>query len=300
MTHKGGGVLISADMLKPKNTKDGFLTLMAIPDKDEKVYKWVISVGALKRTFFVGALAGIFAIFIGWDYLKLQDRLSENKTLKTENLKLKQDLLEVRNKVQAMEATVERVRDYAKKLQVLSGETEKPNVKTPTEKEKHSSAKDWLKAEAHIAKVHVLLQEKELLIRAIPSTLPVRGRISSRFGHRKHPHTQDMKLHTGIDIVALPGSPVTATADGWVVFSGDREGYGKVVVLDHGFGIQTVYAHNSSLKAALGAKVRRGELIARVGSTGHTTGPHLHYEVRKDGLPVDPKPFLTKKTPPSF
>lgn len=162
---------------------------------------------------------------------------------------------------------------------------------------KWTPSRNWSKADAQIERVHLLLQERE---RSIPSVLPVRGRISSRFGHRKHPHTQDLKLHTGIDIVALPGSPVAATADGWVVFSGDREGYGKVVVIDHGFGMQTVYAHNSSLKAILGAKVSRGELIARVGSTGHTTGPHLHYEVRQNGLPIDPKPFLKAKRSPSF
>lgn len=273
---------------------------MAIPDKDEKIYKWVVSVRSLKQSLAIAVTAGSLLLFLGWDYLNLQDRLSENKSLKTENLKLKQDLLEVQNKIEAMEATVGRVRDYAKKLQVLSGGGEKTPPKVSTEKEKHSSAKDWLKAEAHIAKVHTQLQERELFVRAIPSAFPVRGRISSRFGHRKHPHTQDLKLHTGIDIVASPGSPVMATADGWVIFSGDREGYGRVVVVDHGFGIQTVYAHNSSLTVPVGARVKKGDLIARVGSTGHTTGPHLHYEVRKDGLPVDPKPFLTKKPLPSF
>lgn len=149
--------------------------------------------------------------------------------------------------------------------------------------------------ELRIVRVHALIEQGERLIRATPASLPVRGRISSRFGNRRHPRSQDFKHHAGIDIVARLGSPVVATADGRVVFSGVREGYGKVVVLEHGFGYQTVYAHNSRLSVPVGVRVVRGQQIASVGATGHTTGAHLHYEVRKNGVPVDPQPYLKSK-----
>lgn len=149
-----------------------------------------------------------------------------------------------------------------------------------------------VKSEAKIVFVHQMVVRGQQLLRATPAVFPVRGRISSSFGPRRHPKSQDYKIHAGIDIVARFGAPVVATADGRVVFSGNRAGYGKVVVLDHGFGYQTVYAHNSRIAAPMGARVARGQLIAYVGATGHTTGPHLHYEVRKNGYPVDPAPFL--------
>lgn len=147
-------------------------------------------------------------------------------------------------------------------------------------------------AQYRIVRVHNWLAKGERILKATPAIYPVRGRISSRFGPRIHPKTQEKKNHLGIDIVARLGAPVAATADGRVVFSGSRKGYGKVIVLDHGFGFQTIYAHNSLLSVRSGFQVKRGQIIARVGATGHTTGPHLHYEVRKNGEPLDPRPFL--------
>ena len=147
-------------------------------------------------------------------------------------------------------------------------------------------------AQYRIVRVHNWLAKGERILKATPAIYPVRGRISSRFGPRIHPKTQEQKNHLGIDIVARSGSPVAATADGRVVFSGNRKGYGKVIVINHGFGFQTIYAHNSHLSVRSGSPVKRGQVIARVGSTGHTTGPHLHYEVRKNGEPIDPRPYL--------
>lgn len=138
------------------------------------------------------------------------------------------------------------------------------------------------------------LSAQRAIIAATPSLWPIAGWLSSSFGYRRNPYDGSFRLHAGVDIAAEPGTPVRAPAGGYVIFSGQREGYGKVVVLDHGYGIRTLFAHNRQLYAAPGNRVRRGETIAEVGSTGHSTGPHLHYEIRKNGVPVNPLTFLSR------
>jgi murein DD-endopeptidase MepM/ murein hydrolase activator NlpD len=117
---------------------------------------------------------------------------------------------------------------------------------------------------------------------------PVAGAITSGFGMRFHPILHRHRLHAGVDFAAAAGTPIYAVAGGVVVFAGSMRGYGNVVVIDHGGGISTLYAHCSVLLISESASVKQGQPIARVGSTGMSTGPHLHFEVRKNGTPVNP------------
>lgn len=129
---------------------------------------------------------------------------------------------------------------------------------------------------------------------AIPSVRPVDTlRFTSNFGVRSDPFTGTARMHAGVDIPGPVGTPVYATADGTVDRAERAGGYGNLVELDHGKGIQTRYGHLSRILVAPGAHVTRGQLIALMGSTGRSTGPHLHYEVRMDGKAVNPAPFLT-------
>lgn len=129
---------------------------------------------------------------------------------------------------------------------------------------------------------------------ATPKGFPVKGGISSDYGKREHPRSGEKDFHSGIDISASPGSPVKATADGVVSFSGWSGGSGNLVVLEHGFGFSTFYAHNRINTVKVGQKVERGDVIGYVGSTGYSTGPHVHYEIWKDGRHVDPKQYLSE------
>lgn len=122
-----------------------------------------------------------------------------------------------------------------------------------------------------------------------PSRWPLYGRIVSRFGYRVYPWRG---FHTGIDISGCYGAPIRATAAGRVSFVGWRRGYGKTVIITHGHGFSTLYAHLSKYAVNVGQSVRKGQIICYVGNTGYSTGPHLHYEVRKWGRPVNPVAYL--------
>ena len=122
-----------------------------------------------------------------------------------------------------------------------------------------------------------------------PSIWPSWGRIMSTFGYRSFPWRG---MHTGIDINASYGSPIRAAADGVIVHSSWKTGYGNTVIIDHGFGVKTLYGHISSFVVKAGQKVKKGQMIARIGTTGYATGPHVHYEVIKNGTAVDPYPYL--------
>jgi murein DD-endopeptidase MepM/ murein hydrolase activator NlpD len=127
-----------------------------------------------------------------------------------------------------------------------------------------------------------------------PSLWPVEGRIMSPFGVRTDPFSGEGAIHTGVDLSAPYGTPVRAVADGIVVEAAWRNGYGRTVIIDHGSGLLTLYGHLSVFEVVPGQEVRRGEIIAKSGASGRVTSPHLHYEVRMGGTPVNPYKFLAK------
>lgn len=131
------------------------------------------------------------------------------------------------------------------------------------------------------------------ILESTPSILPVEGRISSMFtSARFHPIHNRAVPHEGIDVPAPTGTPIVAPARGRVTAAGRQSGYGLRVEIDHGYGITTLYAHASRVLVRVGQQVERGDVIAQVGSTGLTTSPHLHYEVRRHGIPVNPMDFI--------
>ena len=132
-----------------------------------------------------------------------------------------------------------------------------------------------------------------------PSLWPVNGTLSSPFGGRSDPLSGEGAFHTGVDLSAVTGTPVHVTADGVIATAGWSGSYGKLVVVDHGNGVETYYAHLSQFMVVPGQEVRRGQVIALSGGTGRVTGPHMHYEVRLHGTPVNPYKYLAKAPPPT-
>lgn len=127
----------------------------------------------------------------------------------------------------------------------------------------------------------------------IPRTSPVDGiRVSSPYGVKRRLGGRKTKLHQGIDYATNTGTPIKSTGNGIVVFAGRKQGYGKVVIIRHPNGINTIYAHLHGFKVKKGQKVKEGQIIALSGNSGTSTGPHLHYEVRKNDKPVDPMQYI--------
>ncbi|NVK43016.1 MAG: M23 family metallopeptidase [Oceanospirillaceae bacterium] len=135
--------------------------------------------------------------------------------------------------------------------------------------------------------------QRLFLLHSIPNGVPIQGtRISDRFGMRVNPVSRKKGMHNGIDFAANRGTPVYTTADGIVEFSGRQSGFGKVVIVQHNFGFKTYYAHLDQLNVKAGDLVAKGDLVAHSGNSGRSTGPHLHYEVRRLYSAIDPEPFL--------
>lgn len=136
------------------------------------------------------------------------------------------------------------------------------------------------------------LVDQKAFLAALPTRKPAIGYYTSGFGTRRAPFGGKVKMHEGVDIANHPGTPIKATADGVVTFANAKAGYGQTVILDHGYGLQTWYAHTRKTLVKNGQKVRRGDTIALLGNTGRSTGPHCHYEVRVNGIPVDPLSYI--------
>jgi murein DD-endopeptidase MepM/ murein hydrolase activator NlpD len=270
----------------------------------------------------VQAAAGLGALFAlglaaSIHYATSLSRLGENRLLKEENAQLREQLRVVEEKVAHIDETLDRVERFDQKLRALTslndpernlaigpvaaGGAKDEDVQVgfggPAPAEDLSERLDHLVADASqnersLSELHRYFEDQRSLLASTPSVWPARGWVTSDFGTRLDPYTADRVMHKGIDIANSPGAPVVAPADGTVVFAGTEGGYGKVLVLDHGFGVKTRYGHLSDIRVRLGEKVKRGTNVASMGNTGRSTGPHLHYEVRVNGIPENPRKFI--------
>lgn len=145
--------------------------------------------------------------------------------------------------------------------------------------------------EGKVHSVFALNQDKLYFWASLPSIQPTRGFLTSEFGAHRGWGGRG-RLHEGIDIAGPTGTPIIAPGDGRVTFSGYYHGYGQMITIDHGYGISTLFGHCSTMFVQEGQFVKRGDVIARVGNTGSSTGPHLHYEVHVDGVPVNPELYI--------
>jgi murein DD-endopeptidase MepM/ murein hydrolase activator NlpD len=136
------------------------------------------------------------------------------------------------------------------------------------------------------------LEHQTARLSSTPSIAPARGWITSTFGYRTSPFTGSREFHKGLDIAGRTRTPIVASADGDVVFAGDRKNLGNSVEIRHGYGLDTIYGHLEEVTVKVGDKVKRGQKVGLMGNTGRSTGPHLHYQVELNGTPVDPRNYV--------
>jgi murein DD-endopeptidase MepM/ murein hydrolase activator NlpD len=214
----------------------------------------------------------------------------ENQRLRAENEQQRQELNELSNRVEAVEDTS---RKLAEKSGVVNQEPVLPGTGGPA-LPLDANSLAALEGKMNLLERNIKAYESILHERGYtPSIWPVVGKLESGFGGRRNPFGgRSYEFHTGQDIDAQTGDPVVAGATGTVTFVGWQNGYGQLVVIDHGGGLTTRYGHLSHIDVTQEQTVERGQFIGRVGSTGRSTGPHLHYEIRINDEPVDPLQYL--------
>ncbi len=301
----------------PKPPKAQQYTLIVVSDHSQAVRKFRLPGRWLRNgAVGAGAISLIGLLTIG-HYVSLLGTGTENRILREENAQLRSQILLVQEKVAHISSTLDRVERFDAKLRSAVtqlqdpernlaigpvGKTAEPSLASavPAAKENVSALParlDSLEGEAarqesSLRELQEYFDDQKSLLASTPSLWPARGWVTSDFGVRLDPYTAERMMHRGLDIATPPGQPVYAPSDGTVVFSGTESGYGKVLVIDHGYGVKTRYGHLSEIFARLGEHVKRGARVAAVGNTGRSTGPHLHYEVRVNGIPENPRKFI--------
>jgi murein DD-endopeptidase MepM/ murein hydrolase activator NlpD len=248
------------------------------------------------------ALLGCFSAF-GFvaSYARMAWKVANYNALKREADSLRARYLSLQKVVSETNVQMASLQLYAKEVSVAYGIKEKlegpadiaaEGKLIPTFAESLNDYNYLLSAEKLALTAH-RTRRLQPAVASIPSYWPIEGRLMSGFAQRTDPFSGEGAFHKGIDLSAPTGTPVHVTADGVVVVAEPVSGgYGRLIVVDHGGGVQTYYAHLSKISVHTGQEVHRGELVGAVGSTGRTTAPHLHYEVRVDGTPRNPIRYL--------
>jgi murein DD-endopeptidase MepM/ murein hydrolase activator NlpD len=233
--------------------------------------------------------AAIYGVYALTQHITPLHVEQENAQLRAENAKQRQKLQELNHRIDAVE-------DTSRRLTESSGVNEGQPVVLNGAGGPFIPLDEATALEYKTTHLEQELSAYETFIReraVTPSTWPVEGRLTDGFGDRRNPFGgYSSEFHAGQDIATNYGTPVTATANGVVIFTGFQNGYGQVVVIDHGGGLTTRYGHLSHIDATVGQNITRGEQLGRVGSSGRSTGPHVHYEIRINDEPVDPRPYL--------
>ena len=292
---------------------------LSIPKKlrlPKRLVKFSILVSFVVLIGFLGS-----SFYFIQQYLKLQGSEAELVKLRHESKIRKIQVEKFAQQVKNFETEMVRLERFEKKLRVITALENSPRsieknwgVGGPyglstnsfttamgrgaaNMVERLSNGLDHLGKQAKIQSISFqeldnFFKNQKSLLSSTPSIWPTRGWVTSGFGFRKSPFTGLREKHEGWDIAARNGAPVRTTADGVVVVEGREYGYGNLVEIDHGYGLVTRYGHNSKHLVKVGDRVKRGQVVTLVGNTGRSTGPHLHYEVLLNGVPVNPKNYI--------
>jgi murein DD-endopeptidase MepM/ murein hydrolase activator NlpD len=310
--------------MRGKNSKNSkkkeYVTFLFLPGPNARVRILRISKSVIKSVLL--SLAGVLVLsaYLIYEFNDVQGKAEELQSMREELMQQKVqvqnfalDLIDYKRQmflVRGLDSKLRRAvglgpRDRTQQVLGIGGPDELglQNLTAIGEKKQDEALKEMhqeltqlegvaSKQEASLQTLIEYFEDKRSLYASTPAVWPVRGWVTSPFGNRIAPFTGKIQFHEGIDIAVQIGTPVLAPADGVVTKAGFESGYGNVVEISHGYGLMTVFGHNSRLNVKVGQHVKRGDIISYSGNTGSSTGPHVHYEVRVNGLPVNPVRYL--------
>jgi murein DD-endopeptidase MepM/ murein hydrolase activator NlpD len=299
----------------PKN----FYTLLILPKKDSSAKKISLSSTLVKGvSIFVMGLI-LFVMYISYDYIHIRREQAELKRLKQQTAEQRKQIDGLVTKVDQFSIKMDELRQFDKKIRIMAKlvtgrdkeqllgiggpESEENRLRSKMAADDKTMiagidrrvdrlADDAVTREQSFTALLLRLQEKKSLLAATPSTWPVLGWVTSEFGKRISPFGNETEFHKGIDIATRIGRPIQTPADGIVAEVAYEHGLGRMIRIDHGQGVSTIYGHLSKAAVRAGATVSKGDRIGYVGNTGSTTGSHLHYTVLLNGIPVNPRRYI--------
>ncbi len=307
-------------------TEGACYTVMIAPDDTTRTVKLCLPKKWARWTVYGAGAFLLLSIGLAADYTIVKSSALEAEKLRRESRNQKQEITSLARSMSEVQSQLDKLRELDTKLRVMTDSAsgretadpaavdggvsqggENPELFNPLREELSrqdeallanlTASADRLKSEsaaqeASFAELIESLEDQRSLLASTPSVWPVKGWLTSTFGSRISPFTGAREFHKGLDIATRSGTPVSAPADGTVAFVARESGWGLTAIIDHGYGIRTQYGHLSETLVRVGKRVKRGEVIARVGSTGRSTGPHLHYEVMANGAPVNPLRYI--------
>lgn len=281
-------------------------TIIFVPHARAKFRKVRISHRALFSVVSLLTSSLCLSTFFSVQYFASISRTHELAKLKSENRDLQRANAQFSGSIDSLRSQLRSVEEKTRKLAIIAGVNplddasqggvggvrQNEGVETPYRDELDKMAFRSRSLETDLSLLEKRLVAQYQLLSSTPSIAPVRGILTDGFGGRSDPFTGEAANHSAIDISSAVGQPVRAPADGIVVKAEWANGYGNVIYLSHGYGYSTRYGHLSAYNVRPGQRVKRGDIIGFVGSTGRSTGPHLHYEVRVNGNPVNPLEYI--------
>ena len=276
-----------------------FYTFVFAPTASSPFKKFV-----LHYHIFYGILAlafiGLFTVGVGaYRLTRHAIVVAKFNLVQIENRKLRHENDEVKNNLDRLQGRVAAIETTSRKLAEVSGLRQPGDISAnigsggPVGADIDNLEHTTAALERELRKIKDTVDRNQLKLSSTPTGWPVRGYVTDGFGSRSDPFGGGAEVHSGLDISTAFGTAIETTADGIVIFAGSYAGYGNVVVIDHGYGVTTRYGHMSRVDVTPGQRVHRGKQIGAVGSTGRSTGPHCHYEVRLHDRPVNPLNYLS-------
>lgn len=295
------------------------VTIVILPDGVNTVKQ--IKIPKILVNFLLALILAVTAFLLwgSYDYYRIKSKVPEQARLLDENRQKEAQLVALTGKIDKINSKMVELIEFDNKLKVMADlepgvdNTQFLGIGGPDSTLMDS---DYSVENAHKTLVRLMhqsidnldtaisiqteekqelykfLENQKSILACTPSIWPAKGWPNDGFGYRKSPFTGKKEFHEGLDISARKGSPVVAPADGYISFVGKSNSFGNYITITHGYGYKTRYGHLSKTLVTKGQAVKRGEKIALIGSTGRSTGPHLHYEILRNNVPVDPKTYI--------